>query len=248
MEGVFVFLSFAILHRMITSPAVRNLLLTIAVLVLLGGGIYMYFHRASNNSSTPLTASTTTQTLPDGTVITGLPPGATVTEVSEEQSTAPKAPDYTKPIIFSPSLDANLSATIRVQFEEVKSMLAKKPTDFDAWIRLGTLHKLAGDYQGAAVYWEYVSKLYPKNVVTFSNLGDLYMNFLKEYPKAELNYKTVIKLKPDYIDSYRNLYSLYRYLYKTNTSAAADILTEGLTNNPNNAELLQLQAELKAAH
>ena len=85
------------------------------------------------------------------------------------------------------------------------------------------------------------------NYIAYGDLGDLYMNFDVNYPKAEANYKAAIAIKPTVIDYYRDLYTLYTSFYKTGTSAAADIVALGLKNNPNNPDLLQLQAQLKGS-
>ncbi len=223
------------------NPAIRNLLLTLIALAVIIGGYFYYRHTHPASGEPSITASTTSQTLPDGTVITGLPAGATITEVDPDQDTNIQVPDYTKPIVFSANLDANTKAAIEAQFEQVTSAIAKTPADFDSWIRLGTLRKIAGDYQGAAEDWQYMADVYGGSTVPHMNLADLYENFLKDYPKAEVQFKEAIKIKPDYVEAYVDLYTMYKNLYKTDTSAAADILEEGLKNNPNNAELLQLK-------
>ncbi len=73
------------------------------------------------------------------------------------------------------------------------------------------------------------------------------MNFVKDYPKAEDSYTTAISMNANVIGYYQDLYTLYTYLYKTNTTAAADILKEGLANNPGNQTLLQLQQQMSAS-
>jgi tetratricopeptide (TPR) repeat protein len=110
-------------------------------------------------------------------------------------------------------------------------------------------YKIAGDFEGASDVWKFVSAVGPTEAqaTAFGNLGDLYMNFIKDYPKAEESYRQAINLKPDEISYYRDLHMLYRYLYKTDTTLAADILVEGIEKNPNNEDLLRLQAEYNAA-
>ena len=117
-----------------------------------------------------------------------------------------------------------------------------------ALLAQGQDKKNAGDYRGAAAIWESVALSNTfVSFIAYANLGDLYMNFIMDYPQTEVDLKQVISLKPDYIDAYRNLYMLYTaYGYKVGTSAAADILAQGLKNNPNNPDLLKLQAQLNA--
>ena len=113
-------------------------------------------------------------------------------------------------------------------------------------MQLRTNRKIGGDYEGARQAWEYVTKAGQEEIrgIAHGNLGDLYMNFLKDYPKAEANYLEAIKINPAFIDYYRTLATLYTHLYKTGTSAAADIIKQGLKANPGNPDLLKLQAAL----
>ncbi len=137
---------------------------------------------------------------------------------------------------------------LRADMEEIIPILRKSPGDFDTWLELAIHYKIAGDYEGAADVWQYVVYAAPsvQRTVALSNLGDLYMNFIKDYPKAEGYYRQALAINPTVISYYRDLYTLYRYLYKIDTSAASDILTEGLAKNPGNADLLQIQADFKA--
>ena len=90
-----------------------------------------------------------------------------------------------------------------------------------------------------------MTKASPTNPVAFQDLGDLYQTYKVNYPKAETNYLLAVSLQPTNIDLYRKLYTLYKYQYKTDTTAAADILVQGLKANPNNPDLIKLQASDK---
>ena len=144
---------------------------------------------------------------------------------------------------FAPTLSPELIAQLKTQEKANISLIKKAPTNADAWLQLAVDYKIAGDYAGAEAIWIYLTKAAPTSFVAFANLGDLYTNYLKDNTKAEANYKIAIKLQPDYIDNYRNLF--YLYLSENNSAAAADIVAQGLKANPNNPDLLQLQAQLK---
>ena len=90
-----------------------------------------------------------------------------------------------------------------------------------------------------------MTKVAPTNYIAYGDLGDLYMNFDVNYPKAEANYKAAIAINPHVIDYYRDLYTLYTSFYKVGTGAAANILAQGLKANPNNPDLLQLQSQIE---
>ena len=139
--------------------------------------------------------------------------------------------------------------TVTVTGRTLQGGASQATTDQEyALLAQGQTKKNAGDYRGAATIWESVALSHTfVSFIAYANLADLYMNFIRDYPQAEVDLNQVIALKPDYIDAYRNLYSLYTvYGYKAGTSAAADILAQGLKNNPNNQDLLNLQAQLNA--
>jgi len=219
----------------------------IGVLIIVVAGLVIHSHAlvpSNTASSTPSATGTTTVDLGNGYVAT-LPPGVKLTEI-DSTNTAPTAPSLTGAIKFSPSVSPDVQAALRTQENTLITQLKANPARLDLWLQLGVDRKIAGDYQGAAEAWNYVAA-FKSNVqyIAYGNLGDLYMNFVKDYPKAEANYKAAIALNPQFIDYYRDLFTLYSSFYKTNTTAAADIVAQGLKANPNNPDLLQLQSQLK---
>lgn len=180
------------------NPVLRNFLITCGLLVLVFAAGYAYVTRQSAGTGpTSDTASTTTYTLPDGTVIS-VPAGATITEVTEPAPAAqgPQAPDYRKPIVYDASVSAEVRAAIEAQFAKNKEEIARDSRDFNAWMNLAILRKIAGDYRGAETIWLYATEVWPTNPVAFNNLGDLYTNFLKDPAKAKLYYDAAAKLRP----------------------------------------------------
>ena len=67
------------------------------------------------------------------------------------------------------------------------------------------------------------------------------MNFVKDYPKAEQNYKKALAINPRGAGYYVSLYYLYRDMMHDNASAA-DILAQGLKELPTDPTLLSLKA------
>ena len=168
-------------------------------------------------------------------------PGVTIEEVKPVSGIPPR--QYTTPLSFEAGTSEEVKAILQGKFEELQAALSKDSKDFNVWVRLGALRKQAGDYLGAAGDWEYVSKLYPQNIVSFGNLGNLYLDFLKDYEKAELNYKQQITNSPASEDAYSALFSLHTdYGYKTGTSAAKAILKEGIAAVPDSVSLRVLLA------
>ena len=206
-------------------------------------GPHSAFAPTQTATSTGQTASTTQVNLGNGVVAT-VPAGATITAVN----TQVPPPSLAGAINVSSSLPADAQAALRTQEQTLITELKAAPTRTDLWLELGVDRKIAGDYAGAIAAWNYVAAAGSNavNYIAYGNLGDLYMNFDVNYPKAEANYKAAIAIKPTVIDYYRSLYTLYTSFYKTGTSAAADIVAQGLKANPNNPDLLQLQAQQSA--
>ena len=194
----------------------------------------------SATSTETTDASTTAVDLGNG-MIAHLPAGVHLTEVPVASSV--QAPNLDHPVNYSTDLSPDVVATLTKDIASTTASLKRNPSQADVWLQLAVYYKIAGDFHAAEAIWTYLTKAAPSNYVAFADLGDLYQNFLQNYPQAETNYLQAIKLKPDAVYVYANLYSLYKYQYKTNTTAAADILAQGLKANPGNPDLLELQKQ-----
>lgn len=175
-----------------------------------------------------------------GGIVAQVPAGVKIAEVPVDTT---QEPDLNYQVHYSGDIPPEVVTILTTNIASTTAALKKDPSRGDLWLRLAYYYKTTGDYHAAESVWIYMTKVAPSNFVAFSDLGDLYQNFLKEYPQAEANYLQAVKLKPDDIDLYRNLYMMYKYQYKTNTIAAADILAQGLKANPNNPDLLALQKQ-----
>ncbi|MDP6587387.1 MAG: hypothetical protein QF535_22255 [Anaerolineales bacterium] len=116
--------------------------------------------------------------------------------------------------------------------------LTLDPTSFANWLALAIQRKLINDFEGARDIWEYLNIIYPKNSISFHNLGDLHHFYLKDYPKSEENFKKAIENSPNNVSYYINLHELYKYSYKKDTTLAIDALLDGLKVNPGSTDLL----------
>ena len=166
------------------NPAIRTLLITCGALVMLAAGIYLYI-------SAPI--ATSSQTLSDGTVVSGLPEGATAAEENAPASQI-VAPNYRAPVAYGTDVTAEVKATIEPRLAADIALLAKNNQNFNAWMDLAILHKIGGDYRGAEAIWLYATKQWPTSYVAFHNLGDLYQNFLKDSAKAKFYSDQAVKL------------------------------------------------------
>lgn len=220
------------------------------------GGIFFIVNRSSisaptENEHASSTSETRTGTssaqidLGNGVKVPASGEGVSIFPIENPSA---KAPSLNRQFIVSLEMDASAKVSLQKKIDDLVASLKTDSEQLRLWTQLGGYLKLAGDYMGARDAWEYVAAAAPSNYVAFNNLGDLYMNYLKDFPKAETNYKKVITVKPEYIDSYRNLHTLYTYLYKTNTTAAKDILILGLSKNPDNKDLVALLEAYNKAH
>lgn len=224
----------------------------IIAVVIIAGALFIFTHKAAAPGpaatiSTSISTSTNgagTTTLKTGNKAASVPVQATITQSSAPVSGA-VTPSLNQPVTYSAALAPDAAATIKADITALRASLKANPAQSDKWLQLTFYYKAGGDYALAEQVWLYMTKAAPTSFVAFADLGDLYNNFLVNYPKAEANYLQAIRLKPDDISNYVNLSMMYKYQYKTNTSAASDIVAQGLKANPNNPTLLQLQAQYK---
>jgi len=216
-------------------------IIAIVIVILVGAAALFLLLRkqpqspaATNATSTPTTQSTST---PKQKTVSGVTGTGNFTVELVPNVKLPRAPDFRMPIAFSSDIAAEVKTQIQNNSNILIDRIAKNANDMRSWIDLGTMHKMAGDYKGAETFWVYVTKAAPKNSIAFQNLGDLYKGFLVDYPKAESSYLTAIKIDPADTNPYRALFELYTIAYKKGTSAAEDILKQGISVNSQSVDL-----------
>jgi len=196
---------------------------------------------------------TTTTQLPGGGSITTSGTGSFTVEQVQDTSTKSSvnvsASNLKAPLVIITDMSQEAQTILRTKFADAQKKLASNPKDFATLLYLGSLRKIAGDYTGALANWTYVSEIYPKESASFDNIGSLYMDFIKNYSKAESNYLVALKVNPNDIGAYHSLYSLYTdYSYKSGTDAAEQILKKGIINNPKALDLHVLLARYYATN
>lgn len=154
-----------------------------------------------------------------------------------------KAPTYPKTLSFTGKLSDSEKAAMQKAYVEVTGDLAKDKLDYNAWISMGTLNLMAGNLKTAESVWIYASAQWPTNHASHNNLGDLYMNYMKEYPKAEKEFLAGIVNKSGDPNPYKNLFTLYSETsYKPTNTAAEDILKKGIIAVPTSVDLKYMLA------
>lgn len=146
-----------------------------------------------------------------------------------------------------PDLDRKVEVLVQlhpfVEAEALKGLastteaLRENPDDHLLWVTLGVFRKTLGDYQEAKDIWLYVAKRWPLNYVAYNNLGNLYHIELKDFAASEKAYQMAATVQPRFVQTYINLYELYRYSYPGKKALAPDPLKVGLSRNPNDLNL-----------
>lgn len=182
-------------------------------------------------SATSTSGSPTNRT-ESGLVTTGGGYGVSLDNTIE----LPMPPDFRTPVVFSADVGSDVRTIITQRLAALRQKLSGDSYDLAAWTDLGTLHKMAGDYAGAETAWVFITKAAPTHPTAYANLADLYMNFLKDYPKADAMYKKVIALSPDAVDAYISESLLYEGFYKAGGNPET-VLKSGLAANKSSVEL-----------
>lgn len=227
----------------------RNILTSVVVFVVLCSAAALLFYktRGVGEAVVPVVdtqRSATTSDMVDlggGVSVSGLGGG----KIEQIPNTAPTQPSLAHTVSYSADLPTDVLSILKTNIASTTHALTLKPSDGQQWLRLGLYYKMAGDYKAAENIWVYLTKVMPTSIVPHHNLADLYQNFLHDYASAEVEYKKVIQLDPANIETYRNLFTMYSGQYRVGTSAAKDIISQGLKANPNNPDLLEMNKQLQ---
>lgn len=127
---------------------------------------------------------------------------------------------------------ADFTAEARSRYEgnvaRLTGIIEEEPTNFEAWLDLAIYYRMLGDHEGAVEIWEYLRVLYPQDGISRHNLGEYYFHAAKDFEKAEMYYEESIQVAPGLEANYTDMYEMYKYVYKQDTTAAIDILKRGI--------------------
>ncbi len=174
----------------------------------------------------------------------GYMPKASTTPAHETQpSTA--IPQLDRAVVIPTSFSEKDAFSAKASIGNLIEALKKDPKNGALWAELGMKRKGIGDYVGAKEAYEYAFKLMPNNAVVADNLGVIYGDYLKDYPKAEKYYRLAITLEPVLGYHYLRLFEFYRYITKDSAKARA-LLEEGLRSIPGEPSFKALLEELNS--
>lgn len=155
-------------------------------------------------------------------------------------------PNLSRQVRYDASFPEDARAILNEQFTEITERLREDALRADDWFNLAIIYHTANDYEGARLIWEFLTEVIPNDSTAHDNLGKLYHFSLKDFPKSEASFRKSIELNPESIAPYIELHNLYRYSYKTNTSAGEDILRQAMVRFPDNFNLYLFLASYHA--
>ena len=166
--------------------------------------------------------------------------------INEGQGVPQPIPDLSRAVTSYGSVKISPNAIIVAtgKIKELQAILQKNPADFSSWLNLGIYQKMGGDYEGATLSWQYASKLASTDYISLGNLGNIYAYFIKDNIKAEMYYKKAIQNGSTQKYLYIQFAEVYRDLFHDNLKAL-DVINQGLSKIPNDADLLQIKTSIR---
>lgn len=195
----------------------KTLIIGASLIVAIAAILGIAYLAVKSNPSLSQLATTT----PDVTASTSMP-GYTIEQVPIEGSGI-SLPDLDRKVLFAASIPADARIILQGQINATVANLKKNPNSVADWYNLAIYYHEADDFDGARLVWEFLVKAAPNNPVAYENLGKLYHFDLKDFPKAEMYFKEAMTIDKT-MDPYLELYELYDYSYKKDTSLAVDTL------------------------
>lgn len=240
----------------------KNLAITVGAVLLAGLVLWTIYNgplwvKKVKNATVPDTATTTFPATPSISSATGNGK-ADISSPELEYGYATSAspanakgavtgaayPALDRPVVIPTGFSLEDAALIRARINKLIDAIEKNPSNGALWADLGMARKGIEDYEGATDAYQYALKMMPNNAVTAENLGVLYGDYLRNYPKAEEYYRLSIAIDKTAPHRYLRLFELYRYSLQNSTKAQA-ILEEGLRAIPGEPSLQALLDEFQ---
>ena len=217
----------------------KSIYLIIILLAVLAVGYYIYSDYSKNNSITENSSNNTVATSTNNNIDISQILDVKTEELPDEQIKAIPVPSLVRQISFPAGMAEDAKAIYQKKIEDLENLLKKDSNSFQNWIDLGVFRKGVEDYEGTREIWEYASKRWPGNSISFGNLGDLYGFYLKDYTKAESSFLQSILNTPDRERAYLQLADFYLNVMKDSVKAKA-IIEEGISKAGTNENLRQM--------
>jgi tetratricopeptide (TPR) repeat protein len=232
----------AAMNTMNTSTTRALAFLVLAIAIVAGGYVYQNSRDAAL-AVVPNIANATSSAQFSAVAPGQETSGGTTSIIPISAEATFKAPKYPETLSFTGTYSTSDKTALQGAYKQAVDAIAKDRLDFNAWMSLGTINLMAGNIAKAQEIWSYGSTQWPTNVVSHNNLGDLYMNYVRDYAKADAEFKLAIVNKPKDPNPYKNLFTLYSETsYKPTNTAAEDILKQGIAAVPTSVDMQVLLA------
>lgn len=163
-------------------------------------------------------------------------PGYTITPVPIDDETA--LPNLDREVQFSEGVPDEARTIITNKVNTLQDTLREDPTNAGAWYDLAVYYHNANDYRAAEEVWQFLTEVALNDTTAYENLAKLYHFSLPDYSKSESYFQQSLAVNPDSVNPYIGLFELYRYSYKTETTAAADIMNQAIAKFPDKLDLI----------
>lgn len=178
-----------------------------------------------------------------------------IVEVKPDETISAEADDQFKktaleitnmPVVFSSEVSEASKEKIKTAIEELNKQIGEEYSHLDLLLELGIKRQSVGDYVGAAKTWEFAGLVFPKNYITFQNLGFVYGFYLKDYVLSEKNYLKSLENDPTNTQVYLDLVDIYNF--SGQAEKIPEFLKSGFKNagDANEAQLKALLAKYYA--
>jgi tetratricopeptide (TPR) repeat protein len=129
-------------------------------------------------------------------------------------------------LLFLPE-GAVLTEEQQLKYDTARTVLEENFNNGSALIAIAQIKYELSDLDGAVRVYLKALEFRPDDIVILNNLGDIY-NQKEEYEQAAKMYLTIIKTNPKWINSYRELSSIYFYNFPERYAEMEGLLLNGL--------------------
>jgi len=181
--------------------------------------ILLFVPAEEENKEVITTTATSTDTETSGKI--------NITPITASEEATPQ-PELNRKITIPEYYPDDAAKNVAAKIADAITAVEEDNTSFDRWLTLANLRQQIEDYKGAEEIYIYLNEVVPDNDISFLNLGNLYHLHLRDFEKAEENFRQAITNNVANMYTYASLHELYRYSYKTETTLAEDTLLEGI--------------------
>lgn len=190
----------------------------ICAVLFAGGSVYYAVdHRMGSRGNGEVATTTTTG---NTTNIGGVEMSVSRDQTETVEPTIP-TPNLSRDIMFGPFAVSPGKEMGEARIKELQGLLLDDHLNFENWIELGLTYSSVGDYEGAVESYEYAAALRPKSFLPHANMAFVYGWHLKDFVRAEAEYKKALAINPGEWYINQQLFEFYRFVLNDPQKARA---------------------------